>query len=66
MQRKRIYQIFAAGTVCATLAGTAVYAGNQPLKVNVQEISTGGITQTIEAEGHIESEEEHVPFNALT
>lgn len=66
MQRKRIYQILAAGTVCATLAGTAVYAGNQPLKVNVQEISTGGITQTIEAEGHIESEEEQTYYARVT
>lgn len=66
MQRKRIYQILAAGTVCAILAGTAVYAGNLPLKVNVQEVRTGGITQTIETEGHIESEEEQTYYARVT
>lgn len=66
MRKKRVYQVIGAGIVCAALAGTAVYAGNLPLKVHVQEIRTGGITQTIEADGHIESEEEQTYYARIT
>lgn len=66
MRRKRVYQVIGAGIVCAALAGTAVYAGNLPLKVNVQEVRTGGITQTIEADGHIVSEEEQTYYARVT
>lgn len=62
MKRKRVYQILGAGIICALLAGTAVYAGNMPLRVHVQEIRTGSVTQTIEAEGHIESEKEQTYY----
>lgn len=66
MQKKRVYQMLGAGIVCMAIAGTAVYAGNLPLKVNVQEVRTGSITQTIEADGHIESEEEQTYYARVT
>lgn len=66
MQKKRVYQMLGAGIVCMAVTGTAVYAGNLPLKVNVQEVRTGGITQTIEADGHIESEEEQTYYARVT
>lgn len=67
MKRKKVYQILGAVTVCAVaIAGTTAFAGSSPLKVNVQEIGTGSITQTIEAEGHIESEKEQTYYAKVT
>lgn len=66
MKKKRVYQILGAGILCALLAGTAVFAGNMPLQVHVQEIGTGSVTQTVEADGHIESEKEQTYYARVT
>lgn len=67
MKRKKVCQILGAVAVCAAaIVGTTAYAGSSPLKVNVQEIGTGSITQTIEARGHIESEEEQTYYASVT
>lgn len=66
MKRKKVCQILGVVAVCAVIAGTTAFAGSSPLKVNVQEIGTGSITQTIEAEGHIESEEEQTYYAKVT
>ncbi len=66
MKRRKVYQILGAVAVCAVIAGTTAFGSSSPLKVNVQEIGTGSIIQTIEAEGHIESEEEQTYYASVT
>lgn len=66
MKRKKICQMFGVVIVCAAVAGTTVFASSLPSRVNVQEIGTGSITQTIQAEGHIESEEEQTYYARVT
>ncbi len=67
MKRKRVCQILGGVAVCAALiAATTAFASGSSLKVNVQKIGTGSIVQTIEAEGHIESEEEQTYYARVT
>lgn len=67
MKRKKVFQILGAMAVCAAaITGMTVFADGLALRVNVQEIRTGSITQTIEAEGHIESEEEQTYYARVT
>lgn len=58
--------MFGVVIVCAAVAGTTVFASSLPSRVNVQEIGTGSITQTIQAEGYIESEEEQTYYARVT
>lgn len=66
MKKKRIYQILGGAAVCGLVAGTTAFAGSSSLKLNASEIGTGSITQTIEAEGHIESEEEKTYYASIS
>lgn len=66
MKRKKICQMFGVVIVCAAVVGTTVFASSLPSRVNVQEIGTGSITQTIQAEGYIESEEEQTYYARVT
>lgn len=66
MKKKRFYQVLGAAAVCGAIAGTTAFAGSSSLKLNVSEIGMGSITQTIEAEGHIETEEEKTCYAAIS
>lgn len=66
MKRKKVCQILGIVAVCAAFAGTTAFAGSSSIKVSVQEIGTGSITQTIEAEGHIESDKEQTYYARVT
>ncbi|MBO5145557.1 MAG: efflux RND transporter periplasmic adaptor subunit [Lachnospiraceae bacterium] len=57
MQRKKIFYILGAAAVCAALVGTTAFANIGGIKVQTAVVESGSITQTIEAEGHVESEE---------
>lgn len=66
MKKKRFYQILSAAAVCGIAAGSAAFAGSAYLKLNVSETGFGSITQTVEAEGHIESEEEKTYYASIS
>lgn len=58
MKRKQIYQILGVIAVCAVVVGTTAFANTGGIKVQAVSVESGSITQTIEVEGHVESEEE--------
>lgn len=66
MRRKQVYQVLGIVSVSVAIAATTAFAGGSSLKVNVQEIRTGSITQTLEVEGHIESEEVQTYYAKVT
>lgn len=67
MRKKRVYQLSCAVMFFAALAGAAAYANIKSQKsVSVHVITTGSITQTIEAEGYIASEDEKTYYAQVT
>lgn len=66
MGRKQVYQILGAAAVCAAVGGMTAFTNSSALRVSVQEIGSGSITQTIETDGHIESEEEQTYYAKVT
>lgn len=66
MKRKKIFQIF--GIVIAGIAfmGTTAFAGTRSTKVQTVTVESGSITQSIEVEGHIESEEEKTYYAKIS
>lgn len=66
MKRKQVIQIIGAIGLIAVVAGTTAFAGKSGMKVATQTVESAAITQTVEAEGHIESENEKVYYAAVS
>lgn len=66
MKRKQLIKIAGIIVIAGAAAGTTAFAGNTGIKVETQEIATGSVVSTIEAEGHIETEEEKVYYAKVT
>ena len=66
MKRKQIIRIVGIAVVLVAVAGTTAFAGTSSIKVTTQTIESAGITQNVEAEGHIESEQEKVYYAGVS
>lgn len=66
MKRKQVIQIIGAIGLIVVVAGTTAFAGKSGMKVATQTVESAAITQTVEAEGHIESENEKVYYAAVS
>lgn len=66
MKKGKIVKIAGVVLLVGVIAGTTAFAGTSSIKVATQTIESAGITQTVEAEGHIESEQEKVYYAAVS
>lgn len=66
MRKKQIVRIMAIAVILAAIAGTTAIAGASSIKVTTQTIESAGITQSVEAEGYIESEHEKVYYAGVS
>lgn len=58
MKKRQVIKVLGAFIIVAAVAGTTAFAGGSTIKVETQVVGQGGIVQTVEAEGHIETETE--------
>lgn len=66
MKKKQMIKITGIVVVIIAIAGTTAFAGTSSIKVTTQTIGSAGITQNVEAEGHIESEQEKVYYAGVS
>lgn len=66
MKKGKIVKIIGALLIIGAIAGTTAFAGTSTIKVTTQTIESAAITQTVEAEGHIESEQEKVYYAGVS
>ena len=66
MKKKQMIKITGIVVVIIAIAGTTAFAGTSSIKVTTQAIGSAGITQNVEAEGHIESEQEKVYYAGVS
>lgn len=66
MKKGKIVKIAGGLLVLGAIAGTTAFAGTSSIKVTTQTIESAGITQKVEAEGHIESEREKVYYAGVS
>lgn len=66
MKKKKIYQIAGIVIVCIAFMGTTAFAGTRTTKVQTVAVECDSITQSIEAEGHVESEEEKTYYARIS
>lgn len=66
MKKAKVVKLLGVLLIVGMLAGTTAFAGASSMKVTTQTIECAGITQTVEAEGHIESEQEKVYYAAVS
>ncbi|MBQ6788037.1 MAG: efflux RND transporter periplasmic adaptor subunit [Lachnospiraceae bacterium] len=62
MKKKQIGRTMGIAVILVAIIGTTAFAGISSIKVTTQMIASAGITQTVEAEGYIESEQEKVYY----
>lgn len=62
MKKKQVMKLVGVMVIVAAVVGTTAFAGTSTMKVTTQTIEHAAITQTVEAEGHIESEKEKVYY----
>lgn len=58
MKRKQVMKLVGVMVIIAAVAGTTAFAGTSAEKVSTETVVSAAITQTVEVEGHIESENE--------
>lgn len=58
MKKKQVMKLVGVIVIIAAVVGTTAFAGTSTMKVTTQTVESAAITQTVEAEGHIESENE--------
>lgn len=58
MKRKQVMKLVGVMVIIAAVAGTTAFAGTSAEKVSTETVVSASITQTVEVEGHIESENE--------
>lgn len=66
MKKSKVVKIAGVLLLIGAIAGTTAFTGATSIKVTTQTIESAGITQTVEAEGHIESEQEKVYYASVT
>lgn len=66
MKKIQVMKILGVIVVAAVIVGTTAFAGTSSIKVTTQTIESAGITQTVEAEGHIESEREKAYYAGVS
>lgn len=66
MKRKQMIKITGIVVAIIAIAGTTAFAGTSSMKVTTQTIESAGITQNVEAEGHIESEQENAYYASVS
>ena len=66
MKKKQVIQILCAtGMIVAAVSVTA-FAGTSTLKVTTQTITSAGITQSVKADGYVESENEKIYYASVS
>lgn len=66
MKKKQMIKITGIVIAIIAIAGTTAFAGTSSMKVTTQTIESAGITQNVEAEGHIESEQEKAYYAGIS
>ena len=62
MKKKQVMKLVGVIVIIAVVVGTTAFAGTSTMKVTTQTVESAAITQTVEAEGYIESEKEKVYY----
>ena len=62
MKKKQVMKLVGVIVIVAAVVGTTAFAGTSTMKVTTQTVESAAITQTVEAEGYIESEKEKVYY----
>lgn len=66
MKKKQVMKIIGAAVLVAVIGGTVVFTSNRGMKVTEEKLQNGSVVQTVEAEGHIETETEKVYYAGVS